>query len=208
MPSLRSKTFITIAVLALGAGYGVGRWLAPPAAPTLHSVTRLPAPRDLPAATLDLGGHSEALAASVPPQGGSATGTHWTVLFFGFTNCPDVCPTTLALLARTVAMLPVAERPRVLFISVDPERDAQPKAADYARWFAPEFLGATSAELPALAAALGAPYARTPSGDGYSMDHSGALFLLDRQGRFAAVATPPHDAALLAADLAALAAAP
>jgi protein SCO1/2 len=199
MTRLRSKTFIAIAVAALAAGYGVGRWLAPPAAPALQSITVLPAPRALPATMLDLGGRSMAL---------DATEARWTVVFFGFTHCPDVCPTTLALLARSVAMLPVAERPRVLFLSVDPERDAQPKAADYAKWFAPEFVGATTVGLPALAAALGAPYARNESGDGYSMDHSGALFLLDPQGRFAGVATPPHDAAVLAADLAALTAAP
>lgn len=188
--------FTVVAALAAGSGYLVGQWLARGAQPELQAFTRLPQPRDLPAVTLDLGSGPAPLAA---PDGRA------TLLFFGFTHCPDVCPTTLALLARSVAMLPVAQRPRVLFVSVDPDRDAQPKAGEFARWFAPEFVGATTAELPALAAALGAPYGRNPTADGYTMDHSGALFLLDAQGRFVAVATGPHDATVLATDLAALA---
>ena len=188
--------FSVIAALAAVSGYFFGQWLARSQHAELHAFTLLPAPRELPPVVLDLGGSRGSLAA---PDG------RMTLVFFGFSHCPDVCPTTLALLARSVAMLPLAQRPRVLFVSVDPERDAQPKAGEFARWFAPEFVGATTAELAALAAALGAPYLRNPTADGYSMDHSGALFLLDAQGRFAAVATGPHDAAALAADLAALA---
>ena len=196
MTPRRIAVFTVIAALAAASGYFFGQWLARSARVELQAFTRLPEPRALPAVTLDLGDGRATLAT---PDG------RWTLLFFGFTHCPDVCPTTLALLARSVAMLPVAQRPRVLFLSVDPERDAQPKAAEFARWFAPEFVGATTVELPALAAALGAPYGRSPTADGYTMDHSGALFLLDPQGRFAAVATGPHDAAMLATDLAALA---
>lgn len=196
MTPRRIAIFSAIAVLAALSGYQFGQWLAQRDRPELQAFTQLPEPRALPAVSLALERGDSPLAA---PDGRS------TLLFFGFTHCPDVCPTTLALLARSVAMLPVAQRPRVLFLSVDPERDAQPKAAEYARWFAPEFVGAITADLPTLAAALGAPFGRNPTADGYTMDHSGALFLLDGQGRFTAVATGPHDAAALATDLAALA---
>ncbi len=199
MTPRRIAAFTLIAALAAGSGYLFGQKLARTAGAELQTVTRLPGTRALPAVTLDLGDRKFLLA---------DLGGRWTVLFFGFTHCPDLCPATLALLARAVATLPEAQRPRVLLISVDPERDAQPKVAAFARWFAPEFLGATSTELPALAAALGAPYARSTTSDGYTMDHSGALFLLDQSGRFAAVATPPLDSDKLAADLAVLVAAP
>jgi protein SCO1/2 len=196
MTPRRIAIFTFIAVLAAVSGYYFGQWLARGQRPELQAFTALPTPREMPPVNLALDGGQASLAA---PEGRA------TLVFFGFTHCPDVCPTTLALLARSVAMLPVAQRPRVLFISVDPERDAQPKAAEFARWFAPEFVGATTADLPALAAALGAPFGRNPTADGYTMDHSGALFLLDELGRFIAVATGPHDAAALATDLAAVA---
>ena len=135
MTPRRIAVFSVIAALAAGGGYLLGQKLAPTTHAELHAVTRLPEARRLPAVVLDLGERKVALA--------DLSG-RWTVLFFGFTLCPDVCPTTLALLARTAALLPEAQRPRVLLVSVDPERDAQPKAAEFARWFAPEFLGATS----------------------------------------------------------------
>lgn len=184
-----------VALVAAAAGAWLAR--ADRAPPALEVVTRLPAPRALPGFSLDVG------SASRPA---SSLAGRWTVVFFGFTNCPDVCPTTLALLARATASLPAATRPQVLFMSVDPERDGGGRAAQYAAWFDPGFLGATSSELEALAGALGAPYARRSEPGGYSMDHSGALFLLDPEVRFAGVATPPHDAAPLARDLARLAA--
>jgi len=194
----RRRLLLTLFVAA-SAALG-GAWLArtsvgPAPDPGFEVVTLLPTPRALPAFALDAG---------ATPLATSALRGRWTVLFFGFTRCPDVCPTTLALLARARAALPEATRPQVLFISVDPERDSGARADEYARWYDPSFRGATSPELALLAGALGAPYQRRVEGDGYSMDHSGALFLLDPELRFAGVATPPHDPARLARDLARL----
>jgi protein SCO1/2 len=197
MPSHRTLLLVGIAAVALAIGLVAGR--ASHEAPALRAVTALPAPRALPEVVLASGD-----AALRPAD----LAGRWTVVFFGFTHCPDVCPTTLALLAstaRALADLPPERRPRVLFVSVDPGRDSPQQALDYARFYDPAFLGATGepAALERLASALGAPYALgapDPSGD-YPVDHSGAVFILDGAARFAAVMTPPLDAAALAADL-------
>ncbi|MGH8241302.1 MAG: SCO family protein, partial [Steroidobacteraceae bacterium] len=73
----------------------------------------------------------------------------WTLLFFGFTSCPDACPTTMAALAQTnklLADLPGALRPRVIMISVDPERDTPERLGAYVKAFDPTFVGATGAK--------------------------------------------------------------
>lgn len=136
---------------------------------------------------------------------------HWTVVFLGFTHCPDVCPTTLSDLAQAQkawAPLPEAERPRVLFVSVDPGRDTPEKTGEYAAYFSKETLAATAPE-PALqdfASSLGLVYMKVAGVDGdYTMDHSTGLVVLDPQGRQAGLIRPPLVPADIAADLALLA---
>lgn len=132
---------------------------------------------------------------------------HWTVVFLGFTHCPDVCPTTLADLARAQqawADLPAATRPRVLFVSVDPARDTPAKTGEYAAFFHPDTLAATAPEGPlqAFAGSLGLVYMKVAADDGnYSMDHSTALVVLDPEGRQAGLIRPPLVPADIAADL-------
>lgn len=128
---------------------------------------------------------------------------HPTLVFFGFTHCPDVCPTTLVKLAavkRTGALPDL----RVLFVSVDPARDTPAVLASYVHAFDPDFLGATadSATITRLAQKFGVAVARVdlPGGD-YTMDHSATVFLLNRRGEIAAVFTPPFEVAPLAEDL-------
>jgi protein SCO1/2 len=131
----------------------------------------------------------------------------WTLVFLGFTHCPDVCPTTLSDLAQAQkawADLPEATRPRVLFVSVDPERDTPAKTGEYAAFFHPDTLAAT-APVPALeafAASLGLVFMKvgTAAGD-YSMDHSVGLVLIDPLGRQAGLVRPPLRPADIAADL-------
>ncbi len=124
------------------------------------------------------------------------------LVFFGFTSCPDVCPATLAMLAqvRRGAALPAL---RVLFISVDPQRDTPAVLASYLRAFDPAILGLTAAApaIARLAADFGVAVHRVelPGGE-YTMDHSAVVFLLDG-ARIAAIFTPPFDAAKLSADL-------
>jgi protein SCO1/2 len=130
----------------------------------------------------------------------------WWLVFFGFTQCPDVCPTTLATLARTktaLADLPAAEQPRVLLISVDSERDTPERLAAYVQYFDPDFVGATgSPEAVTQAAGLfGVPFAKVglPSG-GYTFDHGAGVFIVNPDAAIAAYSSAPHDAAVLAAD--------
>jgi protein SCO1/2 len=126
-----------------------------------------------------------------------------TLVFFGFTHCPDVCPTTLARLAaiKKSAALPGL---RVLFISVDPGRDTPAVLAAYVHAFDPSFIGATgdSREISRLAQKFGVALARVnlPGGD-YVMDHTAAVFLVDRRAQIVAVFTPPFDVPPFAADL-------
>ncbi len=126
----------------------------------------------------------------------------WSFLFFGFTHCPDVCPTTLAVLARAregIAKNTVgAEDVQFVFISVDPNRDTAGKLGQYVDYFDTTFLGVTGddAQIGNLAGQLGAAYqvAITPGMENYPVNHSTAVFLLDPRARYHAVFTPPHDA--------------
>lgn len=132
---------------------------------------------------------------------------HWTFLFFGFVNCPDVCPTTLATLAAargSLADLPEVEVPAVTLVSVDPGRDTPEVLARYVAHFDPAFKGVTgSAEaIAALTDALGVAVIIGPAAaDGsYSVDHTAAIFLVDPEGRLAALFGAPHDEATIARD--------
>lgn len=131
----------------------------------------------------------------------------WTLLFFGFTHCPDVCPTTLATLAevrRQLADLPPAARPEVVLVSVDPARDTPELLARYVRHFDPAFTGATGSPeaIGALTRDLGvAVFVGAPAGDGnYTVDHSAAVFLVDPSAAMTALFGTPHEAGAIARD--------
>jgi protein SCO1 len=126
-----------------------------------------------------------------------------TLVFFGFTHCPDVCPTTLLKLAQLRKRAALA-RLRVVFISVDPQRDTPALLATYVHGFDPQFEGLTgdSAGIARIAANFGVAVNRVdlPGGD-YTMDHTAAVFLLDATARIVAIFTPPFEVASIAADL-------
>ena len=130
----------------------------------------------------------------------------WHLVFAGFTHCPDICPTTLAMLAGLRSRLDGAG-PQILFVSVDPERDTPGRLAVYLKHFDPAFTGATgSAEaIAAFTRELGLAQVKIPgAGADYTVDHSAALVLIDPQVRVAGYFQAPHDVEALAADLAAL----
>jgi protein SCO1/2 len=124
------------------------------------------------------------------------------LVFFGYTHCPDVCPTTLFDVSELLRALgPDAGRAAALFITVDPERDTAPVIKDYLSSFDSHLRGATG-ELKAVEAAEKAyrVYARkVPLKDGdYTMDHTALVYLMDKQGRFVApfsLKRRPEDAA-------------
>jgi protein SCO1/2 len=108
------------------------------------------------------------------------------VLFFGFTHCPDVCPTTLADVAAALKQLgPDAQRVQVLFVTVDPERDTRELLAKYVTAFDPRFLGmyGDAAATQRTAKEFKIYYEKRKAGDSYSVDHSGQTYVIDPQGR-------------------------
>jgi protein SCO1/2 len=197
-PKLRIALF---AIVAFVLGLFLARALLAPRevpVPATVNATVLPQTRALPA--LDL----------VDQDGRPFTGVEfrngWTFVFFGFTQCPDVCPTTLTLLAQTVKRLtdlPFASQPRVLLISVDPERDTPAVLKPYVTFFDNGFKGATGspAGIQAAATAFGVPFQKMPlPNGGYTMDHAAGLFIVAPDGGIAAYSSPPHTAEGLASD--------
>lgn len=191
---MKTLTRIALPLLVVAAGAVAGMWLARgPAdvrAPLEHG-TLYPAPRSLPGFELtDQHGR--------PFGPGRLTG-RWTLMFFGFTHCPDICPATLATLAaarRELADLPPAQQPQVVLVSVDPQRDTVEKLAGYTAFFDPAFLGVTGAapQVARLTDAIGVAVMPGPPDEfgNYTVDHTAAVFLVDPAGAVAAVFSPPH----------------
>jgi protein SCO1/2 len=204
----RMLVIIALAV-ALAAGLWVGQrqFLAPIApeagtGPATAAALLYPAPRQLPAFEL------------VRTDGSAFTNAdlngHWTLAFFGFTHCPDICPDTLARMedVRTRLANHGAEaNVAMVFVSVDPERDTGETIRQYVEFFDPSIIGVTGepANLEVLTNALGIVHRKVElDGGGYTIDHSSQLILLDPEGRQAGIFRPPFDPAKLASDLAML----
>jgi protein SCO1 len=133
------------------------------------------------------------------------------VLFFGFTHCPDVCPTTLVEVSSALKNLgPDAERVQVLFVTVDPERDTQEALAKYVTAFDPRFLGlrGDAAATQRAAKEFKIYYEKRKAGDTYSIDHSGQSYVIDPQGRLRLLVRPDRIGEDLAPDLRTLLRAP
>ncbi len=124
---------------------------------------------------------------------------HWTFLLFGYTHCPDVCPTDLALLAQVTRKLHAIDArkvPQVLFVSVDGPRDTLEVLGKYVPAFHPDFVGATGSDvaLKTFTRDLGMYYVRNPpvpGTAGYSVDHTSAIFLIGPDGAPRASFRPP-----------------
>lgn len=134
----------------------------------------------------------------------------WTLVFFGFTNCGYLCPTTMAELGKMYRILEskgVKDLPHVVMISIDPERDDQEKLGKYVTSFHPNFYGARGDDLSikAMTREMGIAYAKVMDKDSndpknYDVQHSGAVMLFNPQGELNAFFTTPHRADLLAKD--------
>jgi protein SCO1 len=134
---------------------------------------------------------------------------HWTLMFAGFTHCPDVCPATLATLASIDPRVQAAGIDlQTVLLTVDPLRDDPATLSAYVSHFSTRFLGVTGepSQIDRLMAGLGLTYIKVPGVAGnYTVDHSTALALIDPQGRVAAYFQPPFRAEPMISDLAALA---
>lgn len=165
----------------------------------LQAGTWLPEPRALASFSLtDLQGR---------PFSNQALLGHPSLLFFGYSSCPDICPTTLATIQ---AVLRASPRPalQVLFVTIDPERDTPATLEPYLHAFGSNVVGLYGSEAARapLERSLGA-FAERGGGTagGERIDHTATLYLIDARGRMAAVFTPPLSAAALGADLSTLA---
>jgi protein SCO1/2 len=123
---------------------------------------------------------------------------HWTLAFFGFTHCGDICPTTLATLGKMYAELKPRDQQdlQVIFISVDPERDTPPVLASYVARFHPDFVGVTGAPARLLKVALEWQTGIAPPAGGgtdYQVEHSGNLVLINPRGELHALLVPPFE---------------
>lgn len=184
-----------IALAAALAGMYLARALNQPAVVQLESGTALPQPGALaPFNLVDTQG--------TPVSPADLRG-HPTLVFFGFTYCPDVCPTTLALLTRVQKDAQLAGL-KVALITVDPERDTPEQLGKYISSFGGDLIGLTGSapEIVKAQRTFGVAASRVElAGGGYTMDHSAAVFVLDDQARKVAVFTPPLRAAALTRDL-------
>ncbi len=185
----RTAVALLLLVLGIVAGALVSR-TGPPTA-TSGAAARLVEPRPLAPFRLSVDGGR--LLDNDTLRG------KWSLLFFGYTHCPDVCPATLAELARAYELLAqdpgVLDDTQVIFVSVDPARDTPQTLAAYTGFFNPAFIGATgeATQLAALARQLDVQF-RLGSGEAYAVDHSSAILLIDPQVRYHARIKAPHHA--------------
>ncbi len=187
---------VAIAILAaVAVGVGVALHERATATPTLRAGTALPEPRAI--ADFDLKDqHGQAFSRD-------QLRGRWTLLFTGFTNCPDVCPLTVASMADLRRRL-ARDDLQFLFVSVDPERDTPEVIRRYLAHFDPGLIGATGAreDVEEFTAGLGLAQVVNPGvGDDYTVDHSTAFVLIDPEARLAGYFSAPHQPDALAADL-------
>ena len=130
------------------------------------------------------------------------------LVFFGFAQCPDICPTSLSELSAAMKLLgPDADRVQVLFITVDPERDTPEIMKKYLSAFDPRFIGLTGTpeQVRLAASSFKAFYSKVPRpGGDYTMDHSASLYVLDRKGEARVLLSNQAGAAAIAHDIKAL----
>jgi protein SCO1/2 len=138
----------------------------------------------------------------------SLTG-NWSLMFFGYTHCPDICPASLQTMSDMINAIEdpdVAAALRVYFVSVDPERDNSEVLASYVTYFNPDFTGATAIteKLNLLTRSLGIAHEirnKVEGNPSYDVDHSSAIVLINPKAEFAGLFGAPHDALAMARDL-------
>jgi protein SCO1/2 len=182
---------------AIAAGIFVAKTLNQPA--QLRTAFVIPLPNALPEFSL-LDQSGEAVDAS-------RFRGQWDLVFFGFTHCPDICPTTLQVLAsarRELIESGAKTVPRIVLVSVDPERDTPEVLGQYVDYFGEGNLGVTGEldDVYTLTRALGIYFEKSPTKDGdYGVDHSAAVLVINPDGEFSALFSAPHVIANFVHDL-------
>lgn len=194
--------FVLVAVISASAGFILWQATQKAQPPQQAALLVLPEAREIPAFEL-------------LDQDGAAFGLEqlkgkWSLLFFGFTHCPDICPSTLYDLSQLDQQIasPVGQvsRHQVIFVSVDPERDTPQRLKDYVAYFSPEFIAVTGehAAMEPLTRKLGIAYRIAEHEQGaadYSVDHSASILLLNPDGRLYGVFPSPHDVPAMLAEM-------
>jgi len=184
-----------LAVVALIVAVFVHRISLPRVMPTsemkINGLYLLETPRDI--------GEFALLDHHGKPFNAASLEGHWSLVFFGFTNCPDVCPTTMAFLNNFMASLEgtESEDTQVVMVSVDPGRDTVAKLAEYVPYFNPKFIGVTGEflDIHRFATALNAPFRKVGAGDNYQVDHSANVVLINPRGDYHGFFKAPLDLA-------------
>jgi len=193
----RSAALVAAIGLAVGLG-GMAAWYLTPVPAEQATETAQPETR------IDVGGTFTLVAQDGATVTEKSFPGEYLLVFFGYTFCPDVCPTTLAEVSRTLDLLgDDAGRVRPLFITVDPARDTPQVLADYVGHFHPRILGlsGTPEQTAAVAKAYRVYYAKAPGSaddDSYLMDHSALLYFMAPDGRYITAfshQTPPEEMA-------------
>jgi protein SCO1/2 len=200
-----SLLLLSVALLALGAGYGISQWYQA----RQHDNSM---PRGLEATVLDKARPLRPFRLvdhDGRPFTEQSLRDHWSFLFFGYVHCPDVCPIVLRVMQEAWQQIPQASDdpapPQMIFVSVDPDRDTPELLKQYVRYFNPGFIGVTGPadEIDNLTGQLGILYGfdDKQAGTGeYLVNHSAQIILIDPQGRMRAVMSPPHEPATIAAN--------
>lgn len=192
---------IFIAAVAVTA-IAFGTWLSfkvasPPPVPQVATV--LPVAGELPEFSL--------LDHNGDPVGRDVFKDHWNLVFFGFTHCPDICPLTLQVLTSAKKQLAAdgfTPSPRIVLVSVDPERDTPEKLAQYVAYFGDDNFGITGdlTELLKLTKGLGIYFEKTAGdGENYSVDHAAVVLVINPDGQLRALFGAPHEAGNFIHDL-------
>lgn len=189
-----------IVVLAFVAGLFVYNYYAPDEAPFNGTVLTIARPV----------GAFELTGIDAQPFNNASLRGSWTMMFFGFTDCGSVCPTTMATLNKMVVLLTkrgVSPLPHIVMISLDPKHDTLEKLQRYVHAFNPQFYGATGSAkiLHAMTRELGIAYTFfNKNSDNIApanrIEHTGTILLFNPQGEIAAFFTMPHKPLLLATD--------
>lgn len=206
MTRIHKTVFVLVALIALVIGLTVHKVLdrrggADPAQLLDAGIILLPQSRQVPSLSLtDQDG--KALAVDELKD-------RWSLLFFGYTFCPDICPTTLAQMREVKGLLPAEarERLRVVLVSVDPNRDTPQQLKQYLGYFDPSFIGLTGEleRIQTLANGVSIPFIPADtSKPGYTVDHSGNLVIIGPDGRQRGFIRAPLNSQKLAAQLPAL----
>jgi protein SCO1/2 len=195
----RKYFIVAVAIIAIVTGiWMTSRVLSPPPQP--QTATLLPAATDLAEFSL--------LDQDGEPFTRSDFAGRWNLVFFGFTHCPDVCPLTLQVLANARQLMiddGQEELPRIVLVSVDPERDTPAVIGQYVSNFGEDTIGLSGelSELRKLTDGLGIFFEKSGvDGDSYSVDHSAVVIVVDPDGRFHSLFGAPHKAENFAHDLA------